>query len=254
MDEIDEFLGVIDRARAANGGESDRALSIRLTGSPDTVRKVRATRKLPGTTKLRRIAEGLGLSMDQLAGRVPASTAGDAPTPLFPRVEAVPADIGDVSRAFRQMPGGLPVYGTALGHNIKFDDEGSADIEVTLYEPTNAILYVARPPALMGVDEAYGFYVQGESMAPAHKDGVLRFANPRAPIRVTDDVVVQLRAPIDDGENGEEVVSVLVKTLVRRSASYITLEQLNPHHRFNVPTDRVAAIHRVMEMDDLFRR
>lgn len=254
MDETDAFLAVIERVQAANGGESDRALSIRLTGSPDTIRKVRATRKLPGTNKLRQIADGLGLPMDQLAGRIAADAEPDSNLLTFPRVEAVPANIGDVRRAFRDMPDGLPVYGTALGHNIQFDDEGGADIEVTYYEPTNAILYVARPPALMNVREAYGFYVQGDSMAPAHKDGVLRFANPRAPVRVTDDVVIQLRAPIDDGQDGEEIVSILVKTLVKRTASFVTLEQLNPHARFNVPTERIAAIHRVMELDDLFRR
>lgn len=247
MTELEQFMDYID-ALVRRTGRSETDLSRQLTDSPDTFRDARRKASMPGSVKLQRMAERLGVSVEEILGKAPA------PAGPRGRIEAVPANMGDVTRAFRAMPGGLPVYGTALGHNIQFDDNGGADVEVTLYEPTNAILYVARPPALMDVDEAYGFYVQGDSMAPAHKDGVLRFANPRAPIRVTDDVVVQLRAPIDDGQNGEEIVSILVKTLVRRSASFVTLEQLNPHHRFNVPKDRVAAIHRVMELDDLFRR
>lgn len=247
MSEIDQFLAFVENL-VKQSGESETELSRRLTDSPDTFRDARRKASMPGAVKMQRMAERLGIPSEQILGKAASSPAPPS------RIEAVPANMGDVTRALRAMPGGLPVYGTALGHNIQFDEDGGAEIEVTLYEPSNAILYVARPPALMDVKEAYGFYVQGDSMAPAHKDGVLRFANPRAPIRVTDDVVVQLRAPIDDGQDGEEIVSVLVKTLVKRTASHITLEQLNPHARFNVPTDRVAAIHRVMEMDDLFRR
>lgn len=253
MTEVEHLLAKIDAFLGENPGLSDRALSMRATSNVDTIRNIRRSHLLPKERNLSGLASFMGTTVDALLGRASAAAHDDANS-LYPRIEAVPANMGDVPRAFRAMPGGLPVYGTALGHNIQFDEDGGAEIEVTLYEPSNAILYVARPPALMDVHEAYGFYVQGDSMAPAHKDGVLRFANPRAPIRVTDDVVVQLRAPIDDGQDGEEIVSVLVKTLVKRNASYITLEQLNPHARFNVPTDRVAAIHRVMEMDDLFRR
>lgn len=217
----DALLEKIETRRAALG-LSENEVS-QAGGNAYVIRDLRRKASIPGPDKIKGIAAKLGVTVDWLL-----SLGDEPPAPLPPRVEAVPANVGDVSRMFRDMPSGLPVYGTALGHNIKFGDNGSAEVEATIFEQTSALLYVARPPALMGVQEAYGFYVQGDSMAPAHKDGVLRFANPRAPLRMQDDVVVQLRAPIDDGQNGEEIVCVLVKTLIKRNASEITLEQLNP--------------------------
>ncbi len=243
MTEVDDFLRVIDE-ELARLGETDRSLSLRATSSADTIRNARRNRALPSPRNLARLADALNLSLDQLQGRAP----GEPPR----AVEITPAPgVGDVSRAFRSGGRGLPVLGTALGHNMDFDDSGTAEVEVTLIEQTEVIHYVARPPALLGNDEAYAFYVQGDSMAPAHKPGALRIANPKVVVSIHDDVVVQLRAPIDDGESGQEVVSVLIKTLVRRSGSFIELEQINPPKRFRVPSDRIAAIHRVMELGEL---
>lgn len=249
MNETDHFLQTIDAFLAKNPKLSDRAISERATSNVDTIRNVRRSGKMPKERNLAGIAAFLGISVNEMLGRESPTVAGNT---RFPRSEAKPADLGDVSRLFREMPRNIAVRGTALGHNICFDGNGSAEIETTLFEMANEILYVARPPALMGIDEAYAFYVQGDSMAPAHEDGALRFANPRLPVRATDYVVVQLRAPVDDGQDGEQVVCVLLKRLVRRSGSHATLEQFNPPLTFKVPNDRIKAIHRVMEMDDLF--
>lgn len=244
MDQVDAFLAFIDQIRADNGNESDRALSLRTTGSPDTIRDIRRYRHIPGRQKLERMADALHVTVDQLLGRSP--TPDDAPR----AVEALAAPgVGDVSRTFRRAPQDLPVRGTALGHNLRFDEQGSADVEVTLFDPGETVHYVTRPPALLNNDAAYAIYVQGDSMFPAHKDGALRVVNPRAPLRVGDDVVVQLHA--SDGDDGQAVVSVLIKTLVRRSATFVTLHQLNPDREFRVPVERIASIHRVMDLADL---
>lgn len=249
MTETDHFLATIDAFLAQNPKYSDRAISQKATSNVDTIRNVRRTGRMPKERNLSGIAAFIGMSVNEMLGRESAApTASHSFSKPAPR----PADLGDATRLFREMPRNMPVYGTALGHNIAFNGDGTADIETTILTFTDEIMYVARPPALMGNGDAYAFYVQGDSMAPAHRDGALRFANPRATLRATDDVLVQLRAPIDDGQDGEEVVCVLLKTLVRRTGAHVTLEQLNPPRQFNVPNDRIKAIHRVMEMDDLF--
>lgn len=243
MGDFEQFLRVIEE-ELARTGESDRALSLRATSSADTIRNARRHMAIPSHKNLTALADALHLSVDQLLGR---AAAPDDP----PRViEMTPAPaVGDVGRTFRSAPQDLPVLGTALGHNIEFDEDGKTDIEVTIFQPHEVLHHVARPPALAGNDAAYAIYVQGDSMFPAHKDGALRVVNPRVGVRVNDDVVVQLRA--EDGAGGEEIVSVLIKTLVKRSASFVELEQLNPHMRFRVPVARIAAIHRVMDLADL---
>ena len=244
MNELTEFLRILDEARAEIG-LAESVFSTRISDSPDTIRKARTNNALPKPGRLGTIADRLGLTVDQLLGRAP----GPAEPPRV--IEATPASVGDVSRAFRGGGGGLPVRGTALGHDIKFDGAGNAPVEVTEFMPAEVLHYVARPPALLGNNDAYAFYVQGDSMAPAHKPGVLRVANPRVGVSIHDDVVVHLTAPIDDGEGGSEIVSILIKTLVKRSASFIELEQLNPPLRFKVPRERIAAIHRVVDLADL---
>lgn len=248
MDEIDVFLGAVEEYLAAHPGESERALSVRATGSPDTIRDARRKRSLPGSVKLGRLADALHLSVDQLLGRRPIEDP--------PRImEAVRADsVGDVRQRFRGFPRDLPVYGTALGHNLNFDGDGNAEIEVTLVEPTDVINRVLRPPILEGDPEAYAFYVQGDSMFPAHRPGKLRFALTRKPPQIEDDVIVQLRVPVDDGQDGEEVVAVLIKTLVKRTSEYVVLRQYNPPREFKVPREMIAKIHLVVDPGDMFDR
>lgn len=246
MDEVSEFLRVIDAERQ-RAGESERAFSMRVAGSPDMIRKARDNRALPRPQRLTLIADRLNLTVDQLLGR---ATVEQLPY----TIEAVPANMGDVSRRFRHFPKSLPIYGTAFGHNMAFDGDGVADIEVTIFEPTDVVGYALRPPALEDDQEAYGFRIQGDSMFPAHRPGNFRIALTRQPPRIEDDVIVQLRREIDDGQDGEEVISVLIKTLVRRTADYVELRQYNPLRTFRVPRHMIKAMHLVVDPGDLLDR
>lgn len=246
MDQTEHFLAFMTDVMAETG-ESERALSMRISDSPDTIRVCRRNHSVPGSARLMRIADVLNTTVDQLLGRVPRLAIPSAAGPTA--VEARRATMQDVQRTFNHMPNDLPVVGTAMGQLLNFDPDGDPMIETTLLDPGETLHHIRRPPALNGNSAAYAIYVQGESMAPAHKDGALRIVNPRAPIRIGDDVIVQLRAP--NGDDGETVVSVLIKTLVRRSASFVTLQQLNPPMEFQLPAARIASIHRVMELADL---
>jgi phage repressor protein C with HTH and peptisase S24 domain len=65
-------------------------------------------------------------------------------------------------------------------------------------------------------------------------------------VSIGDDVVVQLKGGSSEGELRERVSTVLIKELVRRSATFIELRQFNPDVTFRVEQDRVAAIHKVV--------
>lgn len=241
MTDIDHFLRVIDE-ELARTGESDRALSLRATSSADTIRNARRNMALPSPRNLQGLADALNLSVDQLMGR---ATPGPAPANA---IEAIPAAVGDVSRTFRHSPRDLPIYGTAHGHTLTFDGNGGAEVETTIVQPTEVIRYVTRPPALGEQPTAYALYVQGESMFPAHRPGELVVVDPRQPPAIGDDVIVQLADPLGDGR---DVNTVLIKTLVRRSASFVELQQYNPPAIFRVNSDKIAHIHRVVPLGDL---
>lgn len=140
----------------------------------------------------------------------------------------------------------VPIYGTALGADEIVDGEA---IEQTELNRGEVIGYRRRPVLLDGRADVYSLYVQGSSMAPRHRDGAVLFVEERRRPSVGDDAVVYLRMP--DHEDGERPSSVLVKTVVRKSASFIELEQYTPPLIFRIPMERVARMDRVITLDEL---
>jgi hypothetical protein len=136
----------------------------------------------------------------------------------------------------------LPVYGTAFGATSRQID-GEA-IEQTTLNTGDTLEYVKRPAILKGKRQAYGLHVQGSSMHPALPDGEMVVACRDMPLAVGDNVVVYMRnVEHDDGETAR---SVLVKELVRRSATYVELRQYDPRMDFRLPMDEVLRIDRIL--------
>jgi SOS-response transcriptional repressor LexA len=133
----------------------------------------------------------------------------------------------------------LPVLGTAMGGDLIDTD---MPIEMTELHQSQIIEYIQRPAALALDDQAYALEIVGDSMLPRFRPGERVAVSPRSPVRVGDDVIVQLRGP--DGD-GERIKLVLIKELVRRSGGYIELRQYNPDMTFRVQIERIAAIHKV---------
>ena len=135
----------------------------------------------------------------------------------------------------------LPVWGTALGVERMFD--GSA-VEQTELNTGSQPEYVRRPAILKGKRGAYALHVQGSSMHPALPDGELIVACRDMPLSIGDNVVVYLRD--DQEDDGERARAVLVKELIRRSASYVELRQYEPRLDFKVAMVDVLRIDRVL--------
>lgn len=239
MSQVIDFYQRLDQRRDEKGF-TDRSLSMAVTGKPDLIRDGKKRQRLPSGNNLVKVAEVLEVSVDWLTGK-------DA--------LAIPSDvrIADPNIPFQAFPSGrrnetLPVLGTAHGGTVIYQDTAGddADVEQTLFEPTQVVRYVTRPPALNGADEAYAVYVEGESMDPRYRPGDMAVVDPRKPPQIGDDVIVQL------SENGhDEICAILIKTLARRSPDFIELLQYNPPLRFRVDSRRVRRMHRIMSQGDL---
>ena len=140
----------------------------------------------------------------------------------------------------------LPIYGTALGADQIVDGEA---IEQTTLNRAEVVEYKRRPPILDGRADVYGLYVQGSSMQPRFRDGDTVFVEGRKRPAVGDDAVIYLRSP--DDTDGERISSVLIKAIVRKTASYVELEQYNPAQIFRIPMERVDHMDRVLTLDDM---
>jgi phage repressor protein C with HTH and peptisase S24 domain len=226
---------LVDRidARLESLQRNDREISIQASGKPDLIRDIRRGRA-PRADRLAQLADALQTTPDYLLGRseVPAANGQPVDEAPFTAIASLARD--------------LPVYGTALGADVDFirveDGAGPVAIEQSTVDMAGAIDYMRRPPRLENNRDAYAVITVGESMYPRFRHGEYLLVDPRRPPSIGDDVVIQLRAPSDDGDR---VVSVLIKTLSRRTASHLELEQFNPPAIFRVPMSAVAAIHRV---------
>jgi SOS-response transcriptional repressor LexA len=137
----------------------------------------------------------------------------------------------------------IPLVGSAIGMK-SFDPE--RDIELTELDTSEVLDRVARPTSLAGDGAAYALTVIGDSMSPKFDPGTRIIVSPKAPVHIRDYVVVQMKGPDPEDQYEERVTTVLIKRLVRRSATFIELQQFNPDVTFRVGTDRIAATHKVI--------
>ena len=221
------------RQRIKELGTTAHAVSMAATDgrSKDLVANIYAGKsRNPRGDTLTKLADQLGVTMDWLL-----HGDGEPPPPVLdsplPNVVAAPVSIP--MRAAMQR--NLPVLGTAAGSMAgAFQFDGGV------------IDYVMRPPALTHVKDAYGIYVRGSSMEPAHPDGELRFAHPHRPPQIGDDVVIVARYSSDGP------MEAFIKRLVKRTANTIEVEQFNPPARLIFNRDFVETCHKVLTMSDLF--
>lgn len=231
---------IAELERLEQDGRSMRELSIEITGKPDFIRDMLRRQHMPKSENLPRLAEVLGVSVDWLLGR------SDKREPVLSEVSF--ADRRIEWRGPQPDLSPIPLVGTGDCATISLASETGEmlEIERCSFDADHTVRMLARPPALRGVPGLYAIYFRGESMMPRFEPGEVGIVDPTRPPRPGDYVLVQLTNGADD-----EVVSVLVKRLVRASSRELVLEQFNPPATFTVPRRRVARLHRILRETDL---
>lgn len=229
------FIDRMDR-RLKEVGLTDRAASLTATGKPDTIRDIRRRGTRPRTDTVTALAEVLETTVEYLLhGRQTGAALADRRTGY----EAADNDLTIAG------PRTIPVYGTALGAEMRFDEQDF--IESHIVEMTDVIDWVRRPPAMNGRADVYSVYISGSSMEPRYESGDPVIVDPKRPPRPGDDVIVQ----IADDSDPSIVRAALIKRLVRRTTKALHLKQYNPAMEFDVPVNRVIAVHRVIPYRDI---
>lgn len=103
----------------------------------------------------------------------------------------------------------------------------------------------SRPPNLAGAAQAYAVYVVGSSMEPRYHSGELVYVHPGRPVDAGCYVLVQVKPNEREARSGDAPRAV-VKRLVRRSATKVTLEQFNPKKTIELKTGDIISMHRVV--------
>lgn len=240
MSEKLEMLMARIAAKLTERNLTEREASIDATGKPDALRYIRKRGAMPSAERLEQIAKTLGTTPAWLLG-ADSGASVDAGEPQNPGITAITQ---------RRLPKTLPVFGTALAADLDLitsdgDPIAIEQIAVDMVEPTDMM---ARPTTLAGKDGYYVVTVTGHSMEPRFDSGRRKLVYASRSARVGEDVVVQLRSPLDDGET---VTAVLIKQLVRLKPGFIVLRQFNPAVDFEVPQERVKHVHPIIPWDDV---
>jgi phage repressor protein C with HTH and peptisase S24 domain len=146
---------------------------------------------------------------------------------------------------------GVPLVGTGDCAELDATDPSGHHVRVerSSFDPDFPIRFLERPPALLGSRNAYAIYFHGTSMEHRFYAGEIGYVDPDRHASPSDFVVVQLT-----NGAGDEVVSVLVKRLVRQTPNYVELEQFNPPLIFRIERRLVARMHRILPPSELFNR
>jgi phage repressor protein C with HTH and peptisase S24 domain len=165
------------------------------------------------------------------------------PTSAILDAVARPADGDDIRAPARRpariitaetidLPQDLPIVGTAAGAAI-----GAITID-------GPIGYERRPPALIGVPNAYACYVRGESMLPRFAPGDLVYVNPHRPPQAGDDILIQV-----EERAGE--ITAYVKQYVRTTKDSLCARQFNPLAEIEYKIRTVKYVHRILSGREL---
>lgn len=124
----------------------------------------------------------------------------------------------------------LPVLGEAVGGS-----DGQYSFNGHILD------YVACPPSLQNVPNAYAVYIDGESMWPRYKAGETVYVHPTKPSRRGDDVIVQIRPASEDMPP-----LGYVKEFVGWAGSDLVLRQYNPEGEIRFARDDVVSVHPIV--------
>lgn len=202
-------------------------------------------RAAEATEKERAEREEMGRSIAALYNKVAATTGA----PPIEEMGLAPHEKAALPLNVR-LPKDIPVYGTAIGGALSLNatEDGTVMIEQTDLIDGDIIDFLRRPPGLADKKRVYGLYVTGTSMEPVYEPGGPIIIDPSRTPAIRDYVVVYLR---NGHEESDEIAKVLVKRLIRRSATFVELEQFNPPAIFRVPLNDVATMHRVLPLADI---
>lgn len=216
-------------------GLSGTAASLKASGgeSREVVRNILNGRSMnPRVDTMQGLAAALETTVDWLL-----YGDGDQPAPAIEGKPTSNVRLTDMRIPVRSRLGArdLPVLGTAAGSLGK----GAFVIE------GGVIDYVVRPELLKNVRDAYGIYVEGESMYPAHPHGELRIIHPHRPCQIGDSVIIVARY----SEGGP--TEAWIKKLVKRTADKLVVEQYNPAATIEFERRFIESCHKVLTMNDL---
>lgn len=230
MSQLSDLL--TSRAKELNISQVEIAERLEIT--PQAISEIfRGNTSSP--RKWRELGALLGIPETEMRNAMSASAAavGIKAVSVAPGTHLGGGDarvLGPLPTAHNRLETMIPVLGEAVGgENGEYSFNG------------HILDYVACPPSLQNVPNAYAVYIDGESMWPRYKAGETVYVHPTKPSRRGDDVIVQIRPASED-------VPPLgyVKEFVGWAGSDLVLRQYNPEGEIRFDRNDVVSVHPII--------
>lgn len=180
-----------------------------------------------------KIEDYLGLPRDSLKFRddpgsdsssLSKSLDNDKPDKRVSGAENIQPNV-DLRRAIRLEK---PISGTRRDLPIYSSAAAGEGFVITTNEPID---WSDRPPYLIGVTEAFGFILFGDSMYPRYEHGEILIVHPRPPLRGKDALVIL--------SNADHEMVALAKTYIETKKGKVYLKQYNPEQVIEIDESKV---------------
>lgn len=228
-----EWIGERLRALKKTKGSLARTLGI----DPARISEIIGGRRNVQMAEIPQMAEMLEISTSQLVALLApkrSNAAGslkivDPPAPV--ETNEPFSKIGEASSTIELLRN-LPILGASA-----FGENGAFSLKDDIVD------YGERIPSLIHAKNAYGLYMQGDSMSPRFEEGWLLQVNPNRPTRSGDNVVLRVK--------DQQSSVAYVKTLVSRNESTLAARQFHPEGIQEWPHDRIISIHRIIGVTEM---
>lgn len=218
-----EQLGISQTELAEKVGMAQQSISAIFTGQVSNPRKWRD------------IARALAMPEDEMQALMIES--GEKPgSPVFLRKRMSNQDARPDALI---MPDRLPP--TRIDRMLPVLGEAVGGVDGEYVFNGHVLDYVACPPSLANVPNAYSVYVDGESMSPRYRSGEMVYVHPNKPARRGDDVIVQIK-PREDGMPPRGYI----KEFVGWTGSKLMLRQHNPAQSVDFDRELVVSVHPIV--------
>ncbi|MBV9521591.1 MAG: helix-turn-helix domain-containing protein, partial [Alphaproteobacteria bacterium] len=210
-------------------GLSMQALADRAETSAPQINKLEKGERKLTVDWMIRLGNALGIDPKELMViGVPGIHETGAGAPR--RLHDVPAALNAAGVEFG--PPDLPIRGRA---------QGGPNGVLMLPTESQPVDWTYRPPQLRGVTDAFAIFAYDNSMHPMYKHGQTLWIHPHLPVKPGDGVLIVKRS--DDA---------IIKELVRRTESEVTLRQYHPREEeFGLAQSDIRAIYRIVGALDL---
>lgn len=214
--------GIKARPLAEKAGLGQTAVRDFLTGRS----------KFPRYETIVALAEALGTTADFLLGQKEKGRSLEAK-----RTELAQPTVSTATLNRAELPRDVPVMGTAMGAN------GDGAFVLNQGDPVD---FARRGPGIAQNRKVFAVYVEGDSMVPRYEPGELIYLDPARPVRIGDDVLLEVAHPVQG-----EPPRTYLKRLVRRTADRVVVEQFNPAKQLEFPVGATTRIVRVLRLSEI---